>query len=88
MSRIEPFLLGVIATMSVVAGAYFVKFWRQTRDPLFLSFAVAFLVEALTRTLTLSFERPSEGKPGIYLLRLLTHGLILLAILRKNRRRG
>src|SRR5690242_14488453 len=29
----EGFLLGIIVTASLVAAAYFLKFWRQTRDP-------------------------------------------------------
>lgn len=82
--RIEPFLLGMIVTSSLVAGVFFLKFWKETRDSFFLALAVAFLVEGLNRSMTLWFERPNEGSPGTYLLRLLTYALILFAILRKN----
>ncbi|HZD76632.1 MAG TPA: DUF5985 family protein, partial [Acidobacteriaceae bacterium] len=33
---IEGFLLGIIATSSLTAGVFFLKFWKKTRDSLFL----------------------------------------------------
>ncbi len=45
MSVLEAFLLGVIATSSLTAGVFFLKFWRKTRDSLFLAFGLAFFVE-------------------------------------------
>ena len=33
---IEGFLLGIIVTGSATAAAFFYRFWRQTRDKLFL----------------------------------------------------
>ena len=81
---IEAFLVGVIATASVTAGVFFLKFWRDTRDSLFLAFAVSFIIEGLNRVTTLFLSRPNEGSPGIYLVRLLAYLLILAAIVRKN----
>jgi uncharacterized membrane protein HdeD (DUF308 family) len=83
---LEGFLLGVIVTASLVAGAFFLKFWRQTRDPLFLAFAAAFLVEGVNRLTFLFLENPNEGRPLIYVVRLLAFLLILAAIVQKNRR--
>jgi NhaP-type Na+/H+ and K+/H+ antiporter len=37
----EGFLLGVIVASSLAAAAFFLKFWRKTRDRLFLGFAAA-----------------------------------------------
>lgn len=85
---IEGFLLGVIVTASVVAGGYFLKFWRKTRDPLFLGFGAAFLVEGLNRMGFLFVEQPAIGDtPVIYSIRLLSYLLILTSIAYKNRRR-
>lgn len=84
---LEAFLLGVIATASVTAAAYFLKFWRRTRDKLFLAFAVAFLVEALVRTALLFLEHPNEGRPELYLARLAAFLLIAAAIVGKSRER-
>jgi hypothetical protein len=85
---VEGFLLGVIVTASLTAGLFFLKFWRQTRDVLFLGFAAAFLIEGFNRATFLLLERPDEGKPSIYAVRLLAFLLLLAAIVYKNRRRG
>ena len=73
---IEGFLLGVIATSTLVAAAFFLRFWRRTRDPLFLAFGIAFLIEALNRCAVLFVEKPFEGSPGIYIIRLVSYLLI------------
>jgi len=80
----ESFLLGVIASASAVAGLFFLKFWRDTRDSFFLSFAAFFIIEALNRISLHLLERPSEGHPAIYAVRFLATLLILMAIIRKN----
>lgn len=83
---IEGFLLGVIVTASITAGAFFFKFWRQTRDQLFLAFAIAFLIEGLNRISFLFVESPNEAGPTIYIVRLVAFLLIVAAIVRKNQR--
>ena len=80
------FLLGVIATTSITAGIFFLKFWKHTRDSLFLAFGLAFIIEGLNRIAVLTVAHPNEGSPWIYLVRLLAFLLILAAILRKNYR--
>jgi len=81
---IEGFLLGVIATSSLIAGVFFLKFWKKTRDSLFLAFGVAFFVEGLNRCAVLFLAKANEGNPYIYTVRLLAFLLILAAILHKN----
>lgn len=85
---IESFLVGVIATASVMAGLFFLKFWRDTRDSFFLSFAASFTIEGLNRISILFLPRPNEGSPWVYLIRLFAFLLILIAIIRKNYGRG
>jgi uncharacterized membrane protein HdeD (DUF308 family) len=87
MVTLQGFLLGVIATASLTAGAFFLRFWRQTRDVLFLAFGAAFLIEGLNRISVLFLERPNEGHPSIYIVRFFAFLLILAAIVNKNRRR-
>ena len=82
---LEGFLLGVIVTASLTAALFFLKFWRATRDGLFLAFAIAFLIEGLNRAGVLLLEHPNEGSPIVYLVRLLAFLLIAAAIVRKNR---
>jgi hypothetical protein len=83
---IEGFLLGIIVTGSATAAAFFYRFWLQTRDKLFLAFAVAFLIEAGNRLAFLWLDNPHEGAPAIYLVRLLSYLVILGGIVLKNRR--
>lgn len=81
---INSFLLGVIATESFTAALFFLKFWSDTRDLLFLSFAAFFIIEGVNRAVLLFLVHPNEGSPGIYLARLFGLLLILAAILNKN----
>ena len=83
---LEGFLLGVITTASLIAGLFFLKYWRATRDVLFLAFAVSFFIEGLNRMAFLTLPTPNEGSPTIYVVRLVAYSLILAAILWKNRR--
>jgi hypothetical protein len=82
---IEGFLLGIIVTCSFVAAGFFTKFWRATRDFLFLGFAAAFFLEGLNRAAFLILDKPSGGSAFIYIIRLLSYLLILAAIAIKNR---
>lgn len=83
---INGFLLGIIATASVTAGVFFLRFWRDTRDSLFLAFAIAFLIEGVNRSAMLLLSQPNEGSTWIYLIRFLAFLLILAGIINKNRR--
>jgi uncharacterized membrane protein HdeD (DUF308 family) len=82
------FMLGAIAAFSFTAGVFFLRFWRDTRDFFFFSFAFFFLVEAGIRIALLFLPHPNEGSTWMYGLRLLTLSIILYAILHKNYGRG
>jgi uncharacterized membrane protein HdeD (DUF308 family) len=77
-------LLGVIATTSITAAIFFLRFWKRTRDSLFLAFAIAFLIEGVNRIAVLEVERPNEGSPWTYVVRLIAFLIILAGILNKN----
>jgi hypothetical protein len=81
---IEGFLLGSIATASFSAALFFLKFWRKTRDLLFLAFAVAFFLEGANRSALLLANQPNEASVWYYVVRSLSYLLILAAILWKN----
>ncbi|MDB5943832.1 MAG: putative rane protein [Ramlibacter sp.] len=87
MSNLPEMLSGGIAVGSFVAGLFFLRFWRHTRDPFFLCFALSFWLEAVNRVLMGLRTRTDENEPGFYLVRLLAYGLILFAIWHKNRPR-
>jgi hypothetical protein len=84
--RLDLFLLGYIAAASAVAALFFLRFWRETRDFLFLAFAVFFAVQGGTRAVGLSSPSPNLAIGWAYLLRLLAVLLVVVAILRKNTR--
>ena len=79
-------LMGAIAVASLVAGLFFFRFWRSTRDSFFLYFALSFWIEAGNRV-ALGLLVASEVEPVFYLLRVVAYGLIVVAILQKNRKR-
>lgn len=84
---LEPFLSGAVTLGFVVAGLFFLRFWRKTRDGLFLSFALAFWLLGLNQLLIAFSNIPVEERSWLYLLRLAAFGLILVSIWMKNRRR-
>ncbi len=83
---IDGFLIGVIATASLASALFFFKFWKDTRDSLFLLFAIAFMIEGLNRAALLTLPQPNEGRPAIYLVRCFAFLLIVAGIINKNRR--
>lgn len=82
---IEGFSQGFVATASLVAAMFFLRFWTRTRDFLFMAFAIAFAAEAVTRTITVVKGIPSTDYSWVYVERLFEYLFILFAILRKNR---
>jgi hypothetical protein len=76
---------GAIVMGYAVAGLFFLRFWRETRDRLFLIFSGAFWVLGIQR-LVLAFTRDMvEDHTALYLVRLFAFLLILAAIVDKNR---
>jgi uncharacterized membrane protein HdeD (DUF308 family) len=83
--ELNSVLLGGVAMASLVAALFFLKFWRQTRDGLFLLFAAAFGVDSAMRLVLGLSHVTAEQEPFFYLARLVTFGLIIVAIVHKNR---
>ena len=78
------FLAGAVTLGHAVAGVCFLRFWRKTRDRLFLAFAAAFWLFALNQLLATLVNARDERAAYIYLLRILGFLLILTAIVGKN----
>jgi hypothetical protein len=81
-------MIGAIAAGWLVAGLFFFRFWRHTRDRFFLWFALSFWIEAVNRVALGLVAGASEEHPVFYVFRLIAYGLILLAIWQKNRPRS
>lgn len=75
---------GAIIMGYAVASLFFLKFWRRTRDSLFLAFAASFLLMAATQLLTVVMEVPREEQSPFYLLRLAAFVIIIVAIVGKS----
>ncbi|HLL30603.1 MAG TPA: DUF5985 family protein [Allosphingosinicella sp.] len=86
METLLDFLSGAITTGFVVAGFFFLRFWKRTRESLFLAFAAAFWLLGLAQALLTFTDIPVEERSWLFLLRLAAFSLILVSIWRKNRR--
>ena len=85
----QLFLLGMIAMGCAVASLLFLRFWRASRDRLFLYFAFAFALEAANRAIYAFNGARSEEVTLYFSLRLVAFTLILWAVAEKNlARRG
>ena len=74
-------LLGAISMASLIAGLFFLRFWKDTGDRFFLFFAVSFLIEGVNRAALGFSDDPNEGRPFLYFVRVLSFLLILIAII-------
>ena len=79
------FLSGAVTLGFGVAALFFVRFWRDTRDELFLSFGIAFFLLGAGQAVLALAGIPDEDRPWVYLIRLAAFVLILAGIARKNR---
>jgi uncharacterized membrane protein HdeD (DUF308 family) len=84
MAELSEVLLGAIAMASLAIGLFSLRFWHETRDRFFLLFALSFFVEGVNRVALALSERPNEGAPALYCIRLLAFLLILAAVVDKN----
>ena len=78
------FLAGMITMGYLVAALFFLRFWRQMNDRLFIAFGLAFLLFAINQGLVALAEIPREERSWIYLIRLAGFALIIFAIVTKN----
>ena len=85
---VAAFLAGMIVAGFALAGLFFLKFWKRTRDELVLAFTGAFWLLGLGQALLTFSHVPLEERSWLYLLRLAAFVLILTAIWRKNRARA
>ena len=85
LTNISQFLLGGIAMGDVVAGLFFLRYWKMTGDRLFLFFAGSFAFDAVSRLILAMNVTTVETEPVVYIVRLVSYMTILLGIADKNR---
>jgi hypothetical protein len=85
----DTFLQGTIAAGFAVAGLFFLRYWKETRDRLFLLFALSFFTSAVNRGMIAAVAGSAgEHEHYLYLIRLASFLLIIIAIVDKNVRRS
>lgn len=85
---VNDFLAGAIVMACAVASLMFLRFWKRTREGLFLAFSGSFLLLGVTQALLTLGDFQDEERSWLYLLRLAAFLLILFAMWWQNRRRG
>jgi hypothetical protein len=81
------FLSGAVVLGFVTCALFFMRFWKRSREGLFLAFGLAFFLFGLGQTILTVGSIPTEERGSIYLIRLVAYLLILTAIIRQNRAR-
>ena len=79
------FLSCAVAFGYAVCALFFLRFWRRTRDELFIAFGLAFMLLGIGQAVLALANIPTEERGSLYLIRLLAFVIILFAIFRKNR---
>ena len=83
----RTFMWGVLAMASLIAALFFLRFWRDSRDRLFVMFGAAFFILAVHRIgLEFTTDAP-ERTTAWYFVRLLAFLIIIVAIFDKNRKK-
>ncbi|HEY3243733.1 MAG TPA: DUF5985 family protein [Phycisphaerae bacterium] len=77
-------MLGANVMAAFVIGLFFLRFWKKSRDRLFVYFSLAFWMMGLN-WVALAFSQRDEAQTALYIIRLLAFGIILLGIWDKNR---
>jgi len=77
-------LLGAIVMGDMIAGLFFVRYWKVTGDRFFLFFAASFFAGAISRVIIDEHIPPFGIEPFGYLLRFLQYLIIVVAIIDKN----
>jgi uncharacterized membrane protein HdeD (DUF308 family) len=77
---------GMLVMAYFVVSMFFLRFWRDTRDRLFILFALAFALLSVQRLVLTFTVTGTVGSTWLYFLRLFAFILIVFAIIDKNRR--
>ena len=81
-------LSGAIIMGFFAIGLFFIQFWRQSRDSLFIMFALAFWVFGVERFVIHLISPEYELRPLVYLTRIVGYVLIVIGIVYKNMPKG
>ena len=83
---VVPFLHGMLAMGCAIVAAFFLRFWRQSSDRVFVFFAAAFAVLSIDYVMLGLLSAATDWRVPVFTLRLGAFLVILLGIADKNRR--
>ena len=83
---IVSFVQGAVAMGCILAGVFFLRFWRESRDRLFLHFASAFWMLGASYVVLGVVAFATEWRVYVFVVRLLAFCMILYGIIDKNRK--
>lgn len=86
MADLPNFLAGAITMGFLVAGLFFLRFWKRTGESLFVAFAIAFWLLGIAQAILALGNIPVEERSWVYLIRLSAFAVIIVSISIKNRR--
>jgi hypothetical protein len=81
----NDFISGATFMAYLIAGLFFLRFWKESHDRLFAIFALSFWILATNRMAFIYFKEVNETHTALYGVRLIAFMLILIAIIDKNR---
>lgn len=84
MSDVNALVGGALAMGYLIVALFFLRFWRQTRESLFGSFALSFALLGGSRVALSLLSEDAEDRHYLYGLRLLAFVVLLVGIIRKN----
>ncbi|ANI79373.1 DUF5985 family protein [Sphingobium sp. EP60837] len=82
---LPAFLSGAVSFGFFLISLFFLRFWRETRDPLFVAFSVSFLLLGIGQIILGLGGMPDEQRSLVYLVRFTAFLLIIRAVVAKNR---
>lgn len=85
-AELNLFLWGASAATSLAVSFFFLRFWRISRERLFLYFGFAFIAFAVNWVGLAVVHPPIESRHYLYIVRLAAFLLIIVGIVDKNRR--
>lgn len=90
IESVNHFFSGVTFLGAAAVGLFFIRFWRKSRERLFLILAIAFWMFAAERVILLGLPfilDPGQPSPPhwVYLARFTAFMLLIVAIVEKNR---
>lgn len=82
---LEQFLSGAVVMGFATACLLFLKYYRRTRQKLFITFAASFFLLAVNYAWLAITHIPVEERSPLFLVRLLAFALIIVAIFQSNK---